>query len=212
MADETDNTDNTGAEGSEAFIGSLGETNKSNELFTGMENAEQLGQTYLDLHKSHEEAKASLPVVPENVADYKFEAVEGAEVDEAAVVDFRVQAKELKLDAAQFAGVMAFDLARNKKAMDAAKEAKDAAIVANKTAMGDAYEGNVVLAGKVLKAFGAEGLAKTDLGNNPELFQLLVKVGKAVSEDSLTGSGPTDGDGGEKDPADVMFGDVVKKP
>lgn len=211
MADD-DNTDNTDAENAEAFLGSLGETNKSNELFTGVESAEQLGQKFVDLHASHEEAKALIPTVPEDVADYKFEAVEGVETDEKTVGEFRTQAKELKLNAAQFAGVMAFDLARSKAVAAAEKEVTDKAIEDNKSAMGEKYEGNLLLAERVLKTFGSEELADDiTIGNNPDLFKFLLKVGAAVSEDTLTGSTSTGGDGGEKDAAEILFGDVVAK-
>ena len=212
MAEDT-NTDHTDAEKSEAFLGSLGEEHKGNELFTGMQSAEQLGQKYVDLHKSHEEAKALAPVVPEDVADYKFEAVEGVETDEKIVGEFRTQAKELGLNAAQFAGVMAFDLARSKAVAAADKEVADKAIEVAKADMGSEYEGNLLLADKVLRTFGSEELASgITIGNNPDLFKFLLKVGAAVSEDTLTGSASTEGDGGEeKDAAEILFGDVVAK-
>ena len=176
MAEETVNTGNTDAERAEAFNGSLGETNKGNELFTGMENAEQLGQKHVDLHKAHEEAKALLPVVPENVADYKFEAVEGVDVDETSMGEFRTTAKDLKLSASQFAGVVAFDLARSKEVLAAEKVKKDEATEAMKSEMGDKYEANELLADKVLRTFGSEAIADdVDLGNNPDLFKFLVK-------------------------------------
>lgn len=211
MAD-VDNTDNTDAEKAEAFIGSLGDDNKGNELFTGVANAEQLGQKYVDLHKDHEEAKALLPAVPDDVAGYKFEAVEGVDVDETSMGEFRTQAKEMGLSASQFAGVVAFDLARSKGVLAAEKVKADEAIVAMKSEMGDKYDGNLLLAEKVLKTFGSEAIANdVDLGNNPDLFKFLINVGGAISEDSLTGSSASDGDGGEKDAADVMFGDVVAK-
>lgn len=212
MADET-TADDTVTEGTEAFNTSLGETNKGNELFTGVENAEQLGQKFVDLHKENEEAKALVRTAPENVTDYKFEAVEGVDTNEEVMDGYRAKAKELGLDTAQFAGLVAFDLARSKAVLDAEAVKHDEAVAAAKTEMGDKYEGNLLLAQKVLKTFGADSVAEdVEIGNNPEFFKFLVKVGAAISDDKLTGpTNPGEGNG-EVDAAQVMFGDVVGEP
>lgn len=75
---------------------------------------------------------------------------------------------------------------------------------------GDAFKVNAELAKRVVDRFGSPDLKKalndTGLGNHPELGRLLVRIGKAMSEDQLVlpGSQP----GGKRPPEEVFYGET----
>lgn len=72
---------------------------------------------------------------------------------------------------------------------------------------GEAFQKNAELAKRVVDRFGTDELRKelTDsgYGNHPGLVRLLVRIGKAMSEDSLVRSG-SEGPG-RKNPEDVLY-------
>lgn len=77
------------------------------------------------------------------------------------------------------------------------------------------YEENRATANKVIAKFGGketpalvEALTTTKMGDHPELFRLLFRIGTAMSEDKLSGEGNKDGTGPAAKPlAERMFKD-----
>jgi hypothetical protein len=67
-----------------------------------------------------------------------------------------------------------------------------AEIKADKEYGGAAFEENLALAKKAISKFGSPGLVElfktTGIGNHPELIKAFVRAGKAISEDSLSGT------------------------
>lgn len=198
-------------DGDGTFLDSLGAENSGNELFKGVESTEQLGTRFLEAHTSLEELRASQVVAPENVEAYVYEFPEGAAYDEADVASFKDVALAQKLTPEAYKAVMDFDQARMTKIIDQQATDAETAKAALVSEMGDAYDANLQLAQRVLKVGGGEDLLKdTEIANHPAMFKFLVGIGKSISEDTLGGSN-TPGDKGDKDPAHIMFGDMLAK-
>ena len=204
--------------GNEGFVGTLSEELRGNEAFKGIESADQLGQSFVDLSSKHSELLSSLPKVPESMEGYTFKFPEGTEVAEENVGAFKDLAFKHKLSPEAFEAIMQFDIDRQKqvledynKSVEADKEAVKKKMVED---MGDQYDANLQLAQAVLKAGEADGMeADFPLGNHPKFFQFLVKIGSMISEGRLETPGAGSGEGGTPpdEHADKLFGDMVKK-
>lgn len=149
-------------------------------------------------------AKADEPVV------YDFKVPEGIELDVGTSDKFKALATELKLpaDSAQkvvdlYAGV------RQAEAQAFADQVKawGEQVSADKE-LGNAD--NLAAARKAVDAFGTPELKSllnsTGMGNHPEVVRLMSKIGKAISEDTITR-----GKQGEKpkDAANVLYGSTT---
>ncbi len=168
---------------------------RGSEHLSKMENLDGLAQGYIDM-------KTSQPVVPETADNYQVDIPTDVKVDETDSGLFRGAAHEMGLTNEQYQKVMQFDFARATRTNKVAQEAHEKAVSDMKLEMGDKYDENLATAQKVMAAAKTEELAKTDLGNNPELFRLLVWVGGSIAEDQLeTGAGGGQGDGRPKDDA-----------
>lgn len=130
------------------------------------------------------------PGAPEQ---YEFKAIEGAEVSADSLADFSEVAKELGLpqDAAQkILDKMAPALARRQaEAIEGVKTQWADAARSDKEFGGDKLAENLSVAKKALDSFGSPELRtllnESGLGNHPEVIRLLVRTGKAISEDGL---------------------------
>ena len=73
---------------------------------------------------------------------------------------------------------------------------------------GDKFKENAELSKRVVERFGSDALKKalneTGLGNHPELVRMIVRIGKAMSEDQLVLPGA--GAGEKKNMADTFYG------
>lgn len=143
---------------------------------------------------SSTEVKDAAPVVPEK---YEFKLPEGVQMDETGIGAFSEYAKAqgLTQEAAQAQleamapAMQAAQVARLEKAktdwLEAAK--------ADKEYGGDAFSDNLKVADKALNELGTPELTKllksSGLNHHPEVIRLLVKAGKAMSEDSKVISG-----------------------
>lgn len=152
------------------------------------------------------------PAVPET---YEFKAPEGSELDAKLIESFTPLAKELGLSNEQAQKVV--DLVpqlqqriAEQQAEAWGKQVQDwaEAVKADKEIGGDNFQGSLVAVQKVMQQFGTpelkQMLEQTGMGNNPELVKLIVKVGKAMSEDQFIAGGKSNG--GARDVASILYG------
>lgn len=151
------------------------------------------------------ESKTEEPVA------YEFKTPEGVELDSGLADKFKAIASELKLpaDGAQKV-VDLYASVRQAEAEAFAKQVSDwgEAVKADKEIGGDKLPENLAAARKVIDTFGSEDikslLDSTGMGNHPEVVRLLVKVGKALSEDTFVRGKPAPAV--PKDAASVLYG------
>ncbi len=145
--------------------------------------------------------------------EYKFEAPEGAEVNEEALAQFADTAKELKLSQAQYQSLIEYDMQRqaeavktmsdqyNNRVAEWAEEAR-----ADKVIGGESLDENLGLAKRAIETFGDDDLAQImaapsaenpdglGLGNHPAMIRLFYRVGQSISESNLvTGDSKVEG-------------------
>lgn len=155
---------------------------------------------------------------PEKVAPekYEFKAPEGVTLDADVLGEFEGIARELKLsqeDAQKVADLGAKlsqkYAAAQEKAIEDASSAWVAAVNADKEIGGEKLTENLAIAQKALNAFGSPELSKllneSRMGNHPEVIRLMVKVGKAISEDRMVTGGAGPQRGNAKSAADVLY-------
>lgn len=150
--------------------------------------------------------------VPEK---YEFKSpVEGQELDAEMTAALEPVARELGLNneqAQKLVDIYGKDILPKIEARQQENWAKQTEAWANevktdKEIGGDAFVANVGLAQKALDTFAPAGLREyletTGLGNHPDLVRCFVKVGKAMSEDSMI----MPNTGGQRSAADVLYG------
>lgn len=154
---------------------------KDNPEFQGMKTPGELAKEYLSL-------KEKTPKVPSDPKEY--------ELDDEAFAKFahdtgltKEAAKKVKEH---------YDAQRQKEQEQRAKQDTEKAREVReqfKTEWGDKYDENLLV---VKKALGEEALKEletdTVLGNNPALVRRLLYLGKAISEDRLSGAAGTAGE------------------
>jgi hypothetical protein len=132
---------------------------------------------------------------------YEFSAPEGVTYDDTVIAQFSEVAKELNLpqDAAQkvLDKVAPVIRARQAEAIEAARTEWAEAAKVDKEFGGEKLDENLGLAKKALDKFGSPELRtllnESGLGNHPEVIRLMVRAGKAISEDSFVAGGSTPG-------------------
>lgn len=198
--------------GSESSAGGAGDAAKGGDsLLGGAGDASKTGDQG-DASKAKPEAKADdkAPVVPEK---YEFKAPEGVTLDSTLIEKATPLFKELGLtqDAAQkLVDFQAAQQAEASKAFTAQVEqwkAEVKALPESDKVLGDAKLALNKLADPATQAL----IAGSWMGSHPGVIKLLASAGKLLREDPLhegnasTGAGP-------RDAADVLFGDMFKKP
>ncbi len=156
--------------------------------------------------------KAKAEQVPEK---YEFKSpVEGQELDAEMTALLDPVARELGLNneqAQKLVDTYGKDILPKIEARQAENWAKQTEAWANevktdKEIGGDSFVANVGLAQKALDTFAPAGLRDyletTGLGNHPDLVRCFVKVGKAMSEDSMV----MPNTGGQRSQADILYG------
>ena len=115
-------------------------------------------------------------------------------IDENMLVDFKKVAHESGLLPKQVAGLYSWFMKNQINAYGKMGEAKESAMKEAETSLrskwGAAYQQNVTLAQKVMHSFADQkAIAEIDkgIGNNPVLVEMFANIGKAMSEDQLTG-------------------------
>lgn len=180
----------------------------------GEKTPEQLAQEkeVADKASADKEAKDKADKVPEK---YEFKSpVEGQELDTEMAAALDPVARELGLNneqAQKLVDIYGKDILPKIEARQQENWAKQTEAWANevktdKEIGGDAFVANVGLAQKALDTFAPAGLREyletTGLGNHPDLVRCFVKVGKAMSEDSMV----MPNTGGQRSAADVLYG------
>lgn len=142
---------------------------------------------------------------------YDFKAPEGKAYDTATLDGFAEVAKELNLsqdNAQKVLDKMAPLIAQRQQAqVDTVSNEWVAAARADKEFGGDKLSENLATAKAALEKFGSPELSKmlneTKLGNNPEVIRLLVRVGKAISEDTIVSDKANSGGKQTKQPGEI---------
>jgi len=197
MSDDANNSQgNTGAgngsdggDGGGEFLSTIqNEELRANESLKDFKDVDSLAKAYL-------ETKSAIPAVPEKTDGYQIDIPEGVEVNKEQSDMFKTLALENKLTNEQYKAILEFDFARQNNFHKQLLKIRDDAVAEMKKEFGDMYNQNLALAQKTLKMFGAEDLARrADLGNDPDLFRFLTKVGGAISEDRINAGG-SEGEG-----------------
>jgi len=150
--------------------------------------------------------KPAEAVVPEA---YEFAMPEGITLDKTASDEFSAVAKELKLDqaTAQKVADVGIKMAqRQQEVFETTKAAWAEQSRTDKDIGGDNFDQNMAVALKTLNTFGSpelkDVLNASGLGNHPAVIKLLVKAGKAISDDGFVSGSPK---GAETDMAKKMF-------
>ncbi|MCC3733703.1 peptidase [Rouxiella badensis] len=183
-----------------------GDTPNPDKPADGEKTPEQLAEE----QKLADKAKAES--VPEK---YEFKSpVEGQELDADMAAALDPVARELGLNneqAQKLVDIYGKDILPKLEARQAENWAKQTEAWANevktdKEIGGDGFVSNVGLAQKALDQFAPAGLRdyleSTGLGNHPDLVRFCVKVGKAMSEDTIVMSNT----GGQRSQADILYG------
>ena len=153
------------------------------------------------------------PVVPEK---YDLKLADGSLLNAAHVEGLAAFAKEKKLTQEMAQSV----LDREHKAVATFVEKQQQELAqkpetwlndakADKEIGGEGFGENTELAKRVLAKFGSDTFKKvlneTGLGNHPELLRVFVRIGKAMSEDTLVLPGKHAG--GERRLEDIFYGE-----
>lgn len=170
---------------------------------------EAKGEANADTKATDDAGKADGTKADEPIA-YDFKAPEGVELDGVAVDEFKAIAAELKLpaDGAQKVVDLYGKLqAQRAEAFAAQVQAWGEEVKADKEVGGAKLDENLGVARKAIDQFGTPELKtlldSTGMGNHPEVVRLMVKIGRAISEDKIVR-----GTAGEKprDAASVLYG------
>lgn len=144
---------------------------------------------------------------------YEFAQPEGVEMDDAGLAAFSDFAKSMNMtqEAAQamldkMAPAMA---ARQQQAIEATRQQWAESAKADKEFGGDHLTANLAVAKKALDAFGTPELRTllndSGLGNHPEIIRLMVRAGKAISEDTFVRGGTGAPPPSSKSAADRLY-------
>lgn len=145
---------------------------------------------------------------------YEFKPADGQQIDETALKEFEPIARELNLNqeqAQKFVDLYASKILPQLQQQQVEKwtqqtEQWAADVKSDKEIGGDNMTANVGLAQKAFDQFGTpelkEYLNTTGLGNHPEIIRAFMKVGKAMSEDSMVMTNNS----GQRSAAEVLYG------
>lgn len=149
---------------------------------------------------------------PEAAVEYKFEAPEGVELNQDDLAEFTAIAKELKLPADGAKKLV--DIAAKREIARAEAFAKQVEEWGN-SVKADKELGTpeaLATAKKTIDTFGTPELRdllnSTGMGNHPEVIRLALKIGKAISEDTIV-SGRGDGKTPPRDTASILYGNTT---
>ncbi|MBI0437119.1 peptidase [Dickeya dianthicola] len=158
--------------------------------------------------------KAEKDKKPEGAPEkYEFQVSEGASLDTEALKDFEPVARDLNLTNEQaqklvdaYPKILAGVQQRQAEAWQKQTEGWAESVKADKEIGGDRLTSSISAAQRALETFGTpelkEYLNETGLGNHPELVKAFVKVGIAMSEDSVI----TGKESGQRTAAEVLYG------
>lgn len=165
-------------------------------------------KTALDEKEAKEKEEAEKNKVPEEYKDFNFG--KDVKVDETTVTEFKSVAKEMNLSQEQAQKMVDFQhkIADSHQKASQAQFEKDKETwkaEATKNLGADSKE-QMALGAKAMDKFGTPELksllADSGLDNRTEIIQLMVSIGKAISEDTFPKGGGTKP---EKTSAEIMY-------
>lgn len=141
---------------------------------------------------------AKVEGAPENYADFKI--ADGLSIDETALTEFKAFAKEMNWSQEQAQKIVDFqnklELQRTEqgqKQWEAVVEAWRNAAKTDKEVGGPQFKEQVALADKALQKYGTPELRQlfndTYVGDHPEMIRVFARIGKAMSEDTISTGG-----------------------
>ncbi|WP_347989909.1 hypothetical protein [Methylomonas sp. AM2-LC] len=148
-----------------------------------------------------EQQQTSDAVANEDYADYAdFKLPEGVQLNTQLLGEFKQMAKGLGLKQEQAQALADLGVKQAQSIVGKIEADKSAEVLAwteaskaDKEFGGDKFDENLGIAKKALDAFATPELkavlAKTGLGNHPELIRAFFKAGKLISEDQLVPGG-----------------------
>ena len=179
---------------------------------------EQKAETKEETSKEEKsEEKSEKSDVPES---YEFKAPDGMELDTELVSEFDPIAKELGLSqegAQKLVDMYAGKILPRMQAQQAELMAETVAqwadtAKADKEFGGDEFDANMGIAKHALEKFGSEDLVsylnESGLGNHPEMIRAFYRIGKAISDDSV--SVDTNGGGQPRSVEEVFYPSMTK--
>lgn len=143
--------------------------------------------------------------------EYSFTLPEGYTADEELAGELKALAKENNLSPEAAQKVADLGIKMQQKQAEAWQKTQDAwvaEVMADKEIGGDKLDANIALGKRALETFGGPELKdlldSTGFGNNPAIIRAFVKIGKAISDDSLVIANGSAG-AGQKDIAKSLF-------
>lgn len=179
------------------FIETLDEELRESEHLKGVENANDLAKTFVEM-------KSAAPVVPENAEGYQFEPEQGQNIDPDRLATWKSNLYDLGLSQSQFEGIVKAAMdeeSSSLKALDEAHEKNRAeAETALQTKWGDKYAENVDSAIKFRDAITqnlddkgeafVKFLEDTKFGDNPQVVEFFAACSKLISADAIEKGSP----------------------
>lgn len=164
---------------------------KADDTLLVSEEVQQQPETPSDGEPKGDEPEVTQEADKDEVT-YEFNAPEGINLDSELLGEFEAFAKEKGYTNEDANRLLEFGIKMRQKDL-AQFQAQQAAwvgeIKGDKEFGGDALEENLGVGKKALDAFGSPELKNllktTGYGNNPEIIRMMIRVGKAISEDKL---------------------------
>ena len=180
----------TGADGEggqTSFLdGIKSEELKGHEAIKGFSDLDSLAQDYVNIKANQP------PALPENTEAYVYDAPEGIEYNQEAGNAFKQFALESKLTPDQYKGIMDFQTKIIQQGIEQINKQGEEAVARRRTDLGAKYDAAVENTHKAMAAFGAEDLINDpSFANDDRVFNMLSKIGAALSEGKLNSGGTT---------------------
>lgn len=193
--------------------GSWDDDLKGHPSMDKFKDSASLGRSYIELENKLGKDKVTIPGEnatkedwaayykaggrPDSVDGYSFEGIQIPEFysgDE--ITAFKAKAHELGISSTQAKQLLEWNVKMNTTSMDNLKNQQNNMIEAStaqlKEDWGAEYDSNKALASRAFKTFGGEQSADflNKYGNDPIVIRTFARIGKAISEDMITGEAP----------------------
>lgn len=179
---------------------------------TETQTPEAKGEANADTKATDDAGKADGAKADEPIA-YEFKAPEGMELDSASLGEFKAIAAELKLPAEAAQKMVDIAIKREQARAEAfAAQVNEwgEQVKADKEVGGAKLDENLGVARKAIDQFGTPELKSlldsTGMGNHPEVVKLMVRIGRAISEDKIVRG---ESSAAPKDTASILYGSTT---
>jgi hypothetical protein len=133
---------------------------------------------------------------PETPDGYKIpeKLPDGVKIDEAEFKAFSAEAHRLGFNSQQVAALARYDAERKMAGAQAKgvadQQAMEATVAGLRKDWGQAFDQNIAVGREAAVRFGGEDAMKDpSLANNPTFIRMMAKIGKAMAQDEVTGTG-----------------------